>query len=616
MTITSDVLSLDDVAPPKPKSESAARKLHRAKTAYQNARDVKKALYANWRRNYLILQNRHWAEFRSTWMPSPADSEVYPILSNLVGWLTDQSVMFTVAAAATPNTPWHQYLEGLSDDLEVILQSNWKVRNQQATVTLAMWDAALYGAGIMKSVWDQSLEKGMGDADLVHVDPWNFYPDPQANNEMDGEYYIEVRRMSWEEVERRFPDTCDDLLSEMVYDTAESALDSDQRPTNTKNNQHTFPLSFSRGYPNSSTASTGLPGQGGKFAWNPEGIIVYEMWSRENRTEKTPDPEWDEETAKPGEKAPEVDVTYDSWRVLVWSSDTILLEAWSEDLWDGATHPYGRFCLEDTGEFWPTPLTTHLAPGQIAINRLLAAMQQSAELTGNPVFLEPATAGISQSTLTNRPGQRLRVQPSSMGQGGGPQWLTPPAMSSDVLNLIRFWIERMENISGLSTISKGKAPNARAPESVVNQVQESGFVRVRSALRNLERVLRRLGGIEAQLIIENYTQERSIAIVGQEGQKNLVTLRARHFIDAVDNEYAPFKYALIINAGSDVPTSRQARVAEAQNMFLTKLIDRQAALEMMDVPHWPAIDARMEKKEQEAAQAAAQQAQQKGSKKS
>jgi hypothetical protein len=607
MTITADPLDTRSIEPPRPRTESDLRKIARLRKAYADARDAKKALYANWRRNYLLLQNRHWAEFRSTWMPSPADSEIYPILSSLIGWLTDQSVMFTIQAAATPGTPWAQMLEEMSDDLEIILQSNWKVRNHQATVTLAMWDAALYGAGLMKAVWDQSLEKGLGDADLVHVDPWNFYPDPQATNEKDGNYYIEVRLMSWDEVERRFPDTADELLASMIYDTADTALDSDQRPTNTKNNQHTFPMSFNRGYPTTSTSSTGLPGQGGKFAWKPEGITVFECWARENRTDKTPDPDWDPSTAKAGEQAPEVDVTYDSWRVTVWSSDVILLEAWSEELWDGATHPYGRLCLEDTGEFWPTPLVTHLAPGQIAINRLLAAMQQSAELTGNPVFMEPSTSGIPQTLLQNRPGQRVKYNPQSAAAGGPPQWLTPPTMSPDVLNLIRFWIERMENISGLASISKGKSPTGRAPEAVVNQVQESGFIRVRSALRNLERVLRRVGTIEIQLIIENYTTARSVSIVGQEGSKSLVTLRERHFIDAVDNEYAPFKYALIVNAGSEVPTSRQARMAEAQNLFLTHAIDRPALLEAVGWPHWPAIDQRMQKQEQAAAQQAAMQ---------
>lgn len=600
MTVTSDPLSRA-VTPPEHSVDEMAL-LTRCRTAYDQAKGAKRTVYSAWKRNIMLLNNKAWSDFRMAWMPSPADSEIYPICANLIGWLTDQSVVYTVQTAALPGTPWHQQVEQLGEDLEVILQSNWKVRNLQGVVTLALWDAATCGAGILKAVWDQTIDQGLGDTTLVRVNPWNFYPDPQATSADNAEYFIEVRRLSWTEVERRFPDTCDRLLSDLVYDTAEAALDSDARPSNTRQTPAQYPMSTMGGYPTAATSVGGLPGQGREHIYKPEGILVYEMWSQENRTTTTPDP--DAEPAADGSH-PEIEVQYPDWRVIVWSSNTILLDCWASDLWEGATHPYERLVFEDTGEFWPTALVTHMAPAQIAINRLLAALQQSAELTGNPIFVEPATAGIGQTLVVNRPGQRLRVNPMSM-QTGGPQWLSPPAMSGDVLGLIRFWIERMENISGLSTITKGKGPQPRTPEAVVNQVQESGFVRVRSILRNLERVLRRLGMIQAQLIVENYTTARVVSLLGPEGGQTALVLHDRHFLDAVDNEYAPFKYQLLINAGSDVPTSRQARLAEAQTLFALKLIDRPAALEMMQVPHWQDINNRMQQAEQQAA--AAQQA--------
>jgi hypothetical protein len=333
----------------------------------------------------------------------------------------------------------------------------------------------------------------------------------------------------------------------------------------------------------------------------PDGIILYECWMKQNRTTEIPDPEFKPPEADPDAKAPEVEVTYDDWRVVVYSSNTILLDCWASDLWSGATHPYGRFYFEDPGEFWPTPLVSQMAPMQIGINRLLAAMQQSAELTGNPIFMEPSTAGISGSLIVNRPGQRLKVNPTG---GMNPQWLQPPGMSGDVMALIRFYIARMENISGLSTTSKGKAPTPRTPEAVVNQVQESGFVRVRQGLRNMEKMLRKLGTITAQLIVENYTNSKIVSILGPDGGQSGVFLQNRHFIDAVDDEFMPFKYAIIINAGSDMPTSRQARMAEAQTLFVLKAIDRAALLEAAEYPHWQMIEHRMEQKEQAEAQAA------------
>ena len=612
MTVTSDPLEAA-LAPPSQLTVDEWRTLQRCKSAYQYARAAKKNLYSAWKRNWLLLNNRMWNDFRMSWMPSPSDSEIFPIMANLIGWITDQNVMFTIQAAVLQGTPWAQVLEEIADDLELVMQSNWKVRNQQAEVGLGLWDAGLCGAGILKAVWDQTLDSGQGDATFVRVDPWNFYPDPGARTEEDGEFYCEVRRMSWDEVERRFPVTSQRLLSDMVYEVSEGGLDSDDRPTQVRSGPSQYPMSQSAGFAgsfsgggttNPATSSTGLPGQSRvKAMQRPEGVIVYEMWHRRNRTATIPDPHWDPPASNPEAPAPEVDVPYDDWEVVVWSSNTILLQAWASDLWDGATHPYSRLVYEDTGEFWPTPLVSHLAPAQIAINRLLAALQQSAELTGNPIFVESSSGRTPNSLVVNRPGQRLRSDPQSLQQGA-PKWLSPPQMSADVLGLIRYWIERMENISGISTISKGKAPAPRTPEATVNQVQESGFVRVRGILRNLERCLRRIGSIEAQLIIENYTRERTLSILGPEGDRSVVMLRERHFLDATENELAPFRYSLVVNAGSDVPTSRQARIQEATNLFLIKAIDRPALLEAVNWPHWPMIDQRMQQAELQAAQAA------------
>lgn len=599
MTITSDPLNDLVVAPPDPISYEDWRLLQRCKTAYAYAKAAKKNLYSHWKRNWLLLNNRMWNDFRMAWMPSPTDSEIFPIMANLIGWLTDQSIMFTIQAATVPNTPYATMLQTTADDLELLMQNNWKVRNQQGTATLGMWDAGLFGAGILKAIWDQGLDEGIGDADFCRVDPWNFYPDPMARNEEDGDFYCEVRRMSWDEVERRFPDTANHLLSNLVYEISEGGLDSDDRPTNTRTGPGQYPFSQNLGYPTQATAGGGMPGQAKVKAYaRPDGIIVYEMWRKENRVTQVPQPHFEPPANQPDMQPPMVDVTYVDWQVIIWSADTILMKAWASDLWEGGTHPYARFVYEDTGEFWPTPLVSHLAPAQISINRLLAALQQSAELTGNPIFVESSTGRTQSSLVVNRPGQRLKVDPSAMQQGG-PKWLSPPSMSGDVLNLIRFWIERMENISGLSTITKGKSPAPRTPEAVVNQVQESGFVRVRSALRNMERCLRRIGGIEAQLMIENYTQPRMISIIGPEGDRSVVMLRQRHFLSATENQLAPFRYSLIVNAGSDVPTSRQARVSEAINLFVLKAVDRQYLLEAVGIHDWPAIEQRMEQKEAE-----------------
>jgi len=60
-------------------------------------------------------------------------------------------------------------------------------------------------------------------------------------------------------------------------------------------------------------------------------------------------------------------------------------------------------------------------------------------------------------------------------------------------------------------------------------------------------------------------------------------------------------------AGSSNPTSRQARIAEADALLAMGAIDRQAVLMTHNFPHWQDIEQRMEAKElaQQQAMAAA-----------
>jgi hypothetical protein len=309
-------------------------------------------------------------------------------------------------------------------------------------------------------------------------------------------------------------------------------------------------------------------------------------------------------------------VVYDEWRVVVYTGHTVLLDELASNLWEHDRHPYERFVDEELGEFWPTPITSHLAPCQIAIDRLLSSVQGNAELIGNPSFLDIAGSGISRQQIMNRPGQRLEMNSNAAQAGGGPRWMTPPEMPQFVMNTIQFWIGRMENISGLSGPQKGQQSTGRPAQQTVQATQEAGFVRIRSALRNLERTLGSIGNLVANLIVQNYDAPRVVAIVGDDGTDTAIRLSAQHFyMPKKDSDgrvvSEPLKFSLVVKCGSSAPTSRQARIAEADALFAMHAIDAQAVLQAHAWPNWQQVVQRMQK---EAQAAAAAQAQAKGGK--
>jgi len=108
----------------------------------------------------------------------------------------------------------------------------------------------------------------------------------------------------------------------------------------------------------------------------------------------------------------------------------------------------------------------------------------------------------------------------------------------------------------------------------------------------------RVGYKLADLIIDNYTTERYVAIAGPKGEKTALALRPRHFMIPTADGLTPLKYVLNINAGSSLPTSRQARAQQADRAFAIGTYDRQAWYQANQIPNWQAIEQRIERREQ------------------
>lgn len=564
-------LTLTEFMPPRDRNTSREdlTVINQLRQLFLAARDEKRSRYDTWMRNYRLVNNRlGGAGAQSNWMPAPRDSEIYPGLSSLVAWMTDQETSIDLIPAADPNSQLYGYIARIADDLNEVISSTWSVESYDMQIKLALWDALQYGVGIFKTIWDNKLSYGYGNAVIRRVDPWSFYVDPNATSLDDSEYMIEVRRCSMDELQRRFPDTWEKISGTggpmEQYDERPSLYgDGGKRP---RTNPGTIPLSGE--WPGS---APGIGMFGGKTAerqlYNPlPGYVLYEYWLRVNSEYQEEWPKFEDEPDYSDNRV------RDEWRVVCMCNNQILLDAPASDLWSHGQHPYERTTFDDVGEFYGIALVDHLAYPQIYINRLLTALQHNAELTGNPIFIEPANSGLNRVSIINRPGQRLTVAGPGAMQNR-PDWLTPPAMPQQVIELVQFWISRIENTLSLSALQKGITPTQRNAEGALNMVQEAAFVRVRSALSNLQAALQRCTVKIADLIVDNYTEPRVVAIVGEDGKMLAKALSGRHFYVPGVNGSAPLQYVIRIEAGANSPTSRNARIAEADKLFGMGAVD-------------------------------------------
>ena len=563
-----------EAAPESPDHELTGRLYE----LYQQARRAKMQKHETWRRNYLLSMNR-WGRSPD----DPRDSEIYPILRAREAWMTDQEINFGVEPASDPFSTFHDYENTLGEQLEALLRTNFKVYHWLSEIAKALWDAPMYGASIFKVGWDSGLEDGMGNVTLCRVDPWAFYPDPNATSFKDSQYLFEVHRWSIDEIERRFPNVDRRRIEDAVAAGDRTKLDeSPQKQDFPRYSRDGIPINLGQG-----PVSVGRPGEGTsiKGVMN-SGVNVYECWLHENViTEREP--------SDPKGPKPEP-VVSDRWRVIVFTGECVLLDETAEDLWDLDRHPYERYVDDEIGEFWGPALVSHLAPLQLFINQLLSAGASNVLLTSNPIFVDYENSGLGRTAIINRPGQRLTLKKDLTQQGLKPDWLAPPPMTTDIPNLIEFSIGRMENIAGLSGVSKGQHPTGRQAQQTTQAVQESGFVSIRSSLRNLEQTMSRVGELLCHLIIINYDVPRVSAIVGGEGDESALRLAAWHFYTPTAEGKEPLKFVLNVTAGSSAPTSRQARIAEVDALAAMGMVDQTAVLQAHRLPHWQQIVARMD----------------------
>jgi hypothetical protein len=561
----------------------------RLEELYSVARTAKQRLQAQWRRNYLLTFNRQYYDASQSWSPNVLDSEIYPVLSNRIGWMTDQNITCELAPASAPGDQFYDHMQTLCDHLSMLVQSTSDTNNWSQEIVQMLWDAAQFGAGILKCYWDSGLDGGIGNVGLCRIDPWVFYPDPNATDTEDMIYCFEVRKMTFDEIERKFPGVSTALITEAVMFGDRG--DDGARPG--PNTSPSYPMAMPGALPPATASSYGLPGQSNPNynAVTTQGVNVKECWIKENYTDSR-------ESTDPTHPSPE-SVTITRWRVVIYSGHVVLLDELAEHLFEFDRHPYTRYVDEEMGEFWSVPLVTHMAPAAVAINRLLSAMQTNAELVGNPIFVDTSNSGLGRVGMINRPGLKVTMDAAAAQQGQkSPSWLEPPPMPEIMQNLVTYWQARISDISGITSVQKGQTPGGRQSAQTTQATQESASVRIRSSQRNLEASLSTLYQMICHLIVQNYTIPRTVAIVGPDGLQNGLRLAARHFYSPTKQGWTPLKFTLVVNAGSSNPTSRQARTAEADALFAMHAIDRQALLEAHKFPHWQQVNDRMTQQEQ------------------
>lgn len=565
---------------------------------FNESRRKKREQIDRWNKYYRAFRNKTWSEYRASWMPAPSSSELFPGYHTLAAWMTDQRP--TMLVSPSPN------LKGLLQEdidadimklkameMQEVLASWWINTGCGRQVEQAIFDTLNYGCGIMKTGWDQGLDRGLGNAFMRRLDPYRALPDPYGSSNDDIRYFVEVSDVPMLDIFTRFPDRANWVSPENRRDT------SLQRPPD--GGLHVVPMANPGAtgvvgeFPGTPSANMparyGYPGGPGP-AMNPEDYTktttLIECWVKSTEKYVTP-------FIEDGQYKGDLTLEKPIWQYVAVAGGVVLTPDISNPFEHGEL-PYVRLPMCEIGEYWSIPMTEQILPALTALNRLAAAVQLNAELVGNPILVEDEQAGISRTKIANRPGGRLRKN-----QGSDVHWLEPPSVSGTIYDMISFWRETIDRTLGLSAVSRGSTMRRRESEGAVDAVQEASFVRVRSILRNMEEALRQAGRQVAANMGQFFIEPRNISRVGPTGSESYLSLGPRHFQvpTSLENgkiETIPLDFDITIQAGSSLPISRAARAAEIDSLFFMGVVDDEAVLDVHDIAQRDKIIQRVQEK--------------------
>lgn len=550
---------------------------------FTRARDARRDLLQQWRRNFIALNNRGYRPGNQPWDEEPAVSSIWPVTASATSWLTDQRPIVQVTPTAEAFSDYWDFYNNLAQDMNVVMTAIFHNYGLDAEINKAWWDVYTYGIGYFKTQWDATLADGLGDGCFRRVDPWTVYPDPYAKSPADLSYIIEAKRMTIADADRAWPGAAKKLQSVFLEDTDYAPDKLDGRLSRDQPRAALGPLAPSTSV-QSHVRAHGVP----KLTDSPL-VTILECYVRGYKASEPKDG---------------VAKVQDDWRCIIVSGNVVLMDEKCSDINAFGTHPYDRLVLFDTGEWYGPCTVEFLIPIQRMINWILGAINRNLYLMGNPVIVEDARGPSRNNKLTNRPGQRF---PGIPGKSVG--WLNPPQPHPQMsVQLVQYYESKVETISGLSAMIRGFAPTGRNAQGVLDSVQDAAFVRVRASLRELRRTLNGVTNKLAANIAEFYTEPRLMSIIGPDGQQTHLSLRNRHFyaLDAEDRgKRIPLRFSLMADVGSEMPTSKQARAAEAKHLFELQAIDVYELLKAMDWPNYALVAQRQ--MEQMALRAMAQQ---------
>ena len=217
---------------------------------------------------------------------------------------------------------------------------------------------------------------------------------------------------------------------------------------------------------------------------------------------------------------------------------------------------------------WGWSMIAPLIDLQTQYNRTRNQIIKNTELMANPKWLIPKTSGVSNNSITDRPGEKVYYNPG----GGVPQVAPMPSMPPYVMESAMALQNEMMDISGVHSVSLGKRAIGISSGKAIENLSALDSSQLQLTQNNIEKATRVLAKNILILMKAFYTEPKLMRMLDATGR---IVFRELSQTDLVEDP------EVFIEAGTLFQSEIQDKEAKIMQMLQLGLLSPQEAREQL-----------------------------------
>jgi hypothetical protein len=595
----------------------------------------KKKLPQKWLRNYELYRAKHWKSQGKTRLSTV--NLIWNYITRTVSLLTDQNPTFDIMAEN----------DKVASLIHKVARYWWNETEQQAVLSDSVTMSEINGCVVEKTVFNNSLNNGIGEVETITVDPYNFgfWPLDERRQEK-CEANLHYYTIPVNQARRLWPDMADYITSDKLW---RDKLGENRREIfgGTTSSKHggDYGVDHATYEGNIEAIQKVMGGKGD--------VLILEFWVKDfTQIDVVIEPER-REPKQAGTTSDEaghsheyviLDMASGNGRVTTGDHEHIIVSGLLGPGPDGHTHGLemeiipevtgkqakypgnircitccngGDIVLSDR----PNPSINPLLEPELAsmtylwsrfpfykaesnrdivspwgfssieqlemmnfeIDKCLTQLNIVKDKAVRSPVINPRNAQVPNSAFTNAPAKV--INPKDHIVGAAIQHMKPPAPQRDIEQILGIYREMFDKIAGIFDMTDPSIAKGRMAFKTVATIIESMHTMLRGKIRGYGKMIRERGRMWLSHAQNFYTEERIFFVEREGGSTETGELVGKDLI-------IPLHFT--VEAGSTMPTSRLQQREEAKELHGQGAIDIRELLIRLDWPNREEVIHRME----------------------